>query len=348
MIKKHLLILPIIGFAGATFAQSSVSVFGVADVTLSKGSGSISGITRLTGGGLTSNRIGFRGVEDLGGGLSAQFWLEAGYNLDDGSGQATNSNNQTTGASATGFNFNRRSTLALAGTGWGEVRLGRDLVPQYSNHASGDPFGNVGVGSAINFTGNISGVTAVRASNMISYFTPGGLGGFGMQLSHYRGENASGVANPDDGNGSGVRGTYTNGPLSLGLGLGKTEYLAGDATKRNVYAAYDFGTARLMGMYNSDKTGSLSARGFVIGTTVPVGAGEIKAAFSSNQTDAAGDPKSKKIAFGYVHNLSKRTAVYGTYARVSNSGGAASSLNGAVTAPNASSSGFDFGLRHSF
>ncbi|WP_374669427.1 porin, partial [Ramlibacter sp.] len=60
------------------------------------------------------------------------------------------------------------------------------------------------------------------------------------------------------------------------------------------------------------------------------------------------DPKSRKIALGYVHNLSKRTAVYTTYARVRNSNGAAAALNGATTAANASSSGFDIGVRHSF
>lgn len=62
----------------------------------------------------------------------------------------------------------------------------------------------------------------------------------------------------------------------------------------------------------------------------------------------AGDPTSKKLALGYVHNLSKRTALYATYARVTNSGGAAASLNGSVTAANASSTGYDFGVRHAF
>jgi predicted porin len=61
-----------------------------------------------------------------------------------------------------------------------------------------------------------------------------------------------------------------------------------------------------------------------------------------------GTPESKKIALGYVHNLSKRTALYTTFARVKNSGGAASSLNGSVTAANGKSTGYDFGIRHSF
>jgi len=86
----------------------------------------------------------------------------------------------------------------------------------------------------------------------------------------------------------------------------------------------------------------------LIGALVPVGAGQVRVAYSTYKTDAAGTPKSKKWALGYVHNLSKRTALYTTFARVTNSGGAAQALNGAVTAANARSTGYDFGIKHSF
>ena len=82
---------------------------------------------------------------------------------------------------------------------------------------------------------------------------------------------------------------------------------------------------------------------------MPVGAGEIRLAYSQYKFDTPlGDPKVKKMAVGYVHNLSKRTAVYATVARVRNSNGAASALNGAGVNPNGSSTGFDLGIRHSF
>jgi predicted porin len=64
--------------------------------------------------------------------------------------------------------------------------------------------------------------------------------------------------------------------------------------------------------------------------------------------DLGADPKVSKWAIGYVHNLSKRTAVYATYAHLSNDNGASLSLGGAVTGVNSSSSGVDVGLRHSF
>ena len=78
------------------------------------------------------SRLGFRGTEDLGGGLNASFWLEAGLNNDNGTGASTSTNNSTStsqaGASGSqGLTFNRRSTVSLAST-WGELRLGRDAI----------------------------------------------------------------------------------------------------------------------------------------------------------------------------------------------------------------------------
>jgi predicted porin len=91
-------------------------------------------------------------------------------------------------------------------------------------------------------------------------------------------------------------------------------------------------------------------KGFLIGGLVPVGAGEIRLAYSQYKFDTPlGDPKVKKMAVGYVHNLSKRTAVYATLAHLKNSGGAAQAVNGnAVGAANDSSSAVDLGIRHSF
>ncbi len=78
------------------------------------------------------------------------------------------------------------------------------------------------------------------------------------------------------------------------------------------------------------------------------GAGQILASYSQYETTATGNPEGKKPALGYIHHLSKRTALYTTWARLKNSGGAALALNGATTAPNTSSNGLDLGIRHSF
>lgn len=345
--KKSLLLLSAMGLAGAACAQSSVTLFGIVDATIAHGSGSIAKRTQLSRGGYNTNRLGFRGVEDLGGGLSAHFWIEAGINVDDGTGQATNTNNQASGGAGQGaLTFNRRATVGIAGP-WGDFRAGRDLTPQYWGYLGGDPFGNVGVGASVNFTSAITGVTTVRASNSLGYFSPD-FAGFKVNAMHYRGENASSVANSDDGTGTGIRLAYARGPFSAGIGYGRTDYLAGDVVQRNINAQWNFGVAKVVGDLNRDRAGTLTAKGGSLGVSVPVGVGEVKAAYSSHRTDAVGKPEAKKLAIGYVHNLSKRTALYGTYARVRNSGGSAVALNGATTAANASSSGFDLGLRHSF
>lgn len=334
-----------------------------------KGAGAGS-VTRVTNSGYNSSRLGFRGTEDLGGGMSASFWLEAGVSNDDGQGAGTSSNNQsvgafnpTTGANAPvragsqGLTFNRRSTVSLAG-GWGELRLGRDYTPQFWNLTVFDPFGTNGAGTTqtlLGVTGGaITGATTVRASNSIGYFLPSNLGGFYGQLQHYRGENPSTAgAASDDGNGTGIRFGYAAGPVNVALGMSRTKNATtGDIDQNNVGAQWDFGVTKLMGHFAFDKVGDVDGRGWLIGGLVPMGTGEIRVSFSQYRVEAVGDdPRSRKLALGYVHNLSKRTALYTTYARVRNSNGASSSaVPGAATGPavNASSTGWDIGVRHSF
>ena len=113
MNKQTVIALACLAGMGAASAQvagngagpvtgSSVNLFGVIDAAAQFGDGSINDNTRLVSGAHTSSRLGFRGVEDLGGGLGAGFWLEIGVNADDGTGQASNTNNQPSGAGVAG------------------------------------------------------------------------------------------------------------------------------------------------------------------------------------------------------------------------------------------------------
>jgi predicted porin len=384
--KKTLIALAVLAAAGAASAQSSVTLFGIVDATVQRidNSGG-SAVTRLHNSGESSSRLGFRGTEDLGGGMSAQFWLEAGVNNDDGTGQASSANNQgigafnsTTGANVAvrsgtqGLTFNRRSTVALAG-GFGEIRLGRDYTPQFSNQTVFDPFGTVGVGTnqLLNGVGNaqaggIVSPTAVRASNSIGYFLPSNLGGFYGALQYYRGENLSTAANSGDGNGYGFRFGYAAGPVNVALASARTTYArtaiaaglpSGDVRQTNLAGSWNFGVATLIGELTRDSmestVGRTQGRGWMVATTVPVGAGLIKGSVAQYTTDivAAGpDWRARKFAIGYVHNLSKRTAVYTTYARVNNSNGSAMTVLAGAGNPvvNGSSTGYDLGVRHSF
>ncbi|CAN7236072.1 porin [Acidovorax sp. LjRoot129] len=348
--KKSLIALAVLAASGAAMAQSSVTLFGVVDATYAYGSGSVANRSQLTNSGYNSSRLGFRGVEDLGGGLSASFWLEAGLNNDNGTGGVTNTNNQAATSTGGGLVFNRRSTVSLNG-GFGEVRLGRDYTPQFWNLTVFDPFGTNGVGTTQTLNSSLGGPTTIRASNAIGYFLPGNLGGFYGQAQYYLGENLSNAANKKDGNGLAARVGYANGPINVALAASQTKYLvSGNIKSWNLGGQYDLGVAKIMAHYNQDKiSGGADGKGFLIGGLVPVGAGEVRLAYSTYKVDTVGaDPRSNKIALGYVHNLSKRTALYATYAHVSNKNGAAQSLNGSVTAAGDNSNGYDFGIRHSF
>jgi len=351
--KKLALGAVVLSVAAAASAQSSVTLFGVIDTDISIGRGSIADRTQLSNSGNATSRIGFRGVEDLGGGLSASFWLEAGLNTDNGTGQPTNTNNQAAGASPSsiGLVFGRRATVSLAG-GWGELRLGRDYTPQYWNLYFADPFGNVGVGlpmPAVYLFGGFTGPTAVRAANTVTYFLPGNLGGLFGSAQYYLGENLQdGATTEDDGTGAGVRVGYASGPVYVSAATSRTNYAAGDTRQSNIVGTWDFGIAKVGAQISRDKNGVLDGKGWLLGGWFPVGPGQILGSYSRYETTAPGNPEGKKLALGYVHHLSKRTALYTTWARLKNGGGASLALNGATTGPNTSSSGLDLGVRHSF
>jgi predicted porin len=348
--KKSLVALAALAAATGAFAQSSVTMFGIVDATFAYGKSDVNKRTSLTNSGLNSSRFGVRGVEDLGGGMNGSFHLEAGINNDNGSLGATTTDNQGTASGGGGLTFNRRSTVSLGG-GFGEARLGRDYTPHFWNHTVYDPFGTNGVGTSQLLNSSIGGPTTVRASNSIGYFLPGNLGGAFGQVQYYMGENLSNAANKNDGNGFSARGGYANGPISAAVALGQTKYLAGTGkiTTVNFGGSYDLGVAKLSALYDQDKNAltGLKGAGFLFGVNAPVGASEIRAAFSTYKTKP-GNAQTNKFAVGGVYNLSKRTAAYTTLAFLSNKNGAAQALNGATGVANKKSTGFDVGLRHSF
>jgi predicted porin len=384
--KKTLIALAVMAAAGAASAQSSVTLFGIVDATLQWSKGDRGDVRfNVTNSGYNSSRLGFRGTEDLGGGMAASFWLEAGVNNDNGSGQNTIQNSGTNAPlSGGGLTFNRRSTVSLSG-GWGEVRIGRDYTPTFWNLTVFDPFGTNGSGTTATLQGGTTysfnpltgvvvangtpgalvvagvgtGVNTVRASNSIGYFLPANLGGFYGQFQYAENElaNTAGAA-IDNGRYMGGRLGFASGPFNVAFAVGRTEVTdvvgSDNILAMNLGGQWDFGVAKLQGqlVWDSNLGGIADAdgRGFLIGGLVPVGAGEIRLAYSQYRGDLNGfEPKVKKLAIGYVHNLSKRTAIYTTLAHLKNSGGSSQSVNGAAFGGlNDSSTALDLGIRHSF
>jgi predicted porin len=344
--KKTLVALAVLAASGAAMAQSSVTLFGVVDAAYANGKGAASSKTQLRNSGYNSSRLGFRGVEDLGGGMKASFWLEAGVNNDDGTGSASSALNQTQTAAnvgTQGLTFNRRSTVSLEG-GMGELRLGRDYTPHFWSETVYDPFGTNGVGTTLTF--GKGGLTGVRASNSIGYLSPS-MGGVKLWAQTYMGENASTAAKV--GNGNSYRITFDQDAISLAYAGSTTTTGAGTTNKTsNIAGSYDLGVAKLMAQSNTTQiTAAADIKSNLIGALVPMAGGTFR--ISQSQTEQ-GIKQSKQMAVGFVNPLSKRTDLYATYARISNSGGANAVLNGGShgTTLNAASTGYEFGVKHSF
>lgn len=338
--------------ASAGFAQSSVKLSGLVDATIAYGKGTgpaAASRSQLTNSGNGSSRLMFTGNEDLGGGLSASFWLEAGLTPDDGRGAATSTNNQITGAGTpSGLTFNRRSTVSLAGI-WGEVRAGRDYTTTFWNSVIFDPFNNLGVGTSQILGSTIGGPSWVRVSNSISYLTPSTFGGFYGQIQHFLGENSSGTPTEDDGTGTGIRVGYASGPINVAIAHGRTDFTTGDITTSTIGASYQFTFAKLSTQFYRDRIAAgATGKGWLLGATIPVDGNEVRASYSRYENNTGAHPETRKLALGYVQNLSKRTALYVTFAKVRNGGGASQALVNAVTSANGGSTGYNFGLRHLF
>lgn len=361
--------------SGAAHAQSSVTVFGVMDLGIQSTNGVGGGsVKALSNGGLSTSRLGFRGTEDLGGGLRAGFWLEGSLNPDTGTGRASNTNNQTSGAGVAGpLTFDRMSYVSLSHATLGEVRLGRDFIPTHYNSIYFDPFNANGVARAGNLTFAGAGTgplpTAITGSNTVSYWLPPQLGGlYGMAMVG-SGENLSTAANRDDGNFAGARVGFAAGAFDLAAAYTRTHYdttsTIGNYAHANIGGSWDAGFARFFALYNKVTVrlaaGTVRKNTAEIGAHIPafeVGRIRVSYAYLDDRSDeslrnANGVPRdrddARQLGIGYVHNLSKRTALYGTYARLKNSGQARYVVSGGVApAGGARSSGWEFGVRHLF
>jgi predicted porin len=357
--KKSLIALAVLAASGAAMAQSSVTLFGIVDANVGyvnhagAGNGSAYG---LGNSGNATSRLGLRGTEDLGGGLKAGFWLEGALLNDNGNSK--------------GFDFQRESTVRLSG-GFGEVRLGRELTPTFRAINKYDVFGAAGVGRFMGFqdwaaaAGNTAqaDVNSVRASNMITYATPN-FSGFNASVAYAFDEKA--LANKAGRYAGGMVG-YDNGPLSVTAAYGSVKTnLFGAAADRDTYsigASYDFGAAKITAMgsqtkYKPDAGSSAKFNNYLVGLSAPVGGvGEVKAQYA--YYDQKGfDAKAHQFSLGYVHNLSKRTALYGTVAYLKNNKNsglgldASGSYDGAnkIGGVNAgqNQTGVQVGIRHAF
>jgi predicted porin len=341
--KKSMLVLAALtALAGAASAQSSVTLFGVVDLAArSVTNGSAGSLKSLSPNGQASSRLGFRGTEDMGGGLQAGFWLEGDLQADTGN--------------AAGMFWNRRATASLIGK-FGEIRMGRDYVPTFVNISTYDMWAYQGVSTIANlrtgFVGNSSSTspvlgqggatTGVRANNTISYFLPA-MGGLYGQVTVAASENVQGNKH------MGGRLGYAAGPLNLSAAYGKTAKTGtaiDDLKTMNFGGSFNFGFLTALASYEkSDYSASA-------GVLIPVGSGTIKLNYMKTGSSLAA-LQAKMLSAGYVYDLSKRTSLGLGYGRISNGAGARLTASGNgfnTTAFKAgeTSTGYDFSIRHNF
>ena len=342
--KKSLIALAVLAASGAAMAQSSVTLFGIVDTAfgyVDNANAAGDSVYGLSTSGNATSRLGFRGVEDLGGGLKAGFWLEGEIFGDNGN--------------AAGFNFQRRSTVSRAG-GFGEVRLGRELTPGYSKTSSYDLFGQTGIGQFMgwsNWYGTSDDANGIRSSNMISYYTPD-FSGFTAGLGYGFDEQTSGKA----GRYVGGYVAYENGPLGVAVSYDQRNLAADvDRNALTVAGSYNLNVVKLNAIVQQTKddvpgASDRKVNAYALGASAPVGAGEVKLQYALYDQKFI-DSKAHQISLGYVHNLSKRTALYGTVAYLKNKDASNLALPTkglTVDGPGAgeNQTGVQLGIRHSF
>ena len=361
--KKTLIALAALAATGA-FAQSTVQLYGAVDASYNHISQD--GVTKnvLNNSQLGSSKLGFKGTEDLGGGLKANFKIEGGLANDSGNGKASSSNNQASSdpaalAGAQGLVFQRFAYVGLSGD-FGEIRAGRDYVGAFLGaQAAVDPFGTNGPADSTNMALKLAAntKTGTNASNMIEYTTPN-MSGFTVNIQHWFGENASNSAAGKSGDGTGVLASYANGPIFVSFGTQTTKFSPataanGDYTLRSLSASYNFGPASLVYTYAHEglaATTEATNNTNLIGVIVPVGQYSFKASYILGERKVLSAGKGSLLGLGVDYALSKRSKLYATYAHVTNKDGGASYNTGGIgsTTANNSSSNLAMGVFHAF
>lgn len=327
--KKSLLALAVFGaFAGAASAQTNVTIYGLVDMGLVRTDNGTATTNSLDSGVQSGSRLGFKGTEDLGGGLSAIFQLENGFSADDGKlGQGSRL-------------FGRQAWVGLNGA-FGAVKAGRQFTPVYANLGTFDPFANGLAGNSERiFNTEFEGS---RFDNDLTYHFE--ANGFRGEVQYAFGEVAG---NTSASRSIGGFAGYKNGPIDAVLTYTKVNDATGNDDRRTwlLGGNYDFGMVKPYLAYATVKgTGTADVRDWLLGATAPVGtAGTFMVSFAKKNNRAVANADAKQWALGYSHALSKRTNVYTSYGRLTNDAG--SSLRVPVAGNTASE--FDVGIRHAF
>lgn len=301
--KKSLIALAVLAASGASFAQSSVTLYGIADIWVGsvKTENGVAGTSQtdtvMQSGGVNQSRWGLKGSEDLGGGLKANFKLEQGFNLDTGA------------AAVAGQSFSRESYVGFSG-GFGEVKLGKVWTAfDDVNGASNAVFD-----SALSPTTNVFKSTAYAGNpGKTIYYAAPAMGGFGAAVSYTLDETPGTPAITS------LNLTYAAGPVAAQFGYQVENQSAStdDTTFTRLGGSYNFGVATAKLSYgkvtNVGNVNGDNITEYQVGVDVPVSAAlTVSASYAkSNDSVSLGDQSRQGYGIAAAYSLSKRTFVYG-------------------------------------
>jgi predicted porin len=370
--KKSLTALAVLStlsiLAPLAHGQSAVNIYGTIDAGIVREQGGVAGsVTNISSGVASSSRLGFRGTEDLGGGVSASFVLESGVRVDTG------------GADVTGSLFNRQAYVGLRSSTLGTLSLGRQYTPYYlALSVVADPFGAGYAGTAKNLFPT-AGVNT-RSSNAVVYVSPKVAGGFVAELSYALAEQqGSASAGRQIGFGLGystsklnarLAHNHRNNDLTAAAGAAQTPPVPAaerDIGRNTLLAAnYDFGAFKGFAVYGINEgtnssplpntsnpfggvrpTASTDSRDVLIGATAPFGATTLIVSFIGKDDKTVRDQDARQYAVGLNYALSKRTIVYTSYAKIKNLRGAGYTV-GNNTDVGSGDVAYNAGVRHTF
>ena len=328
--KKSLIAMAVLAASGVVSAQSSVTLYGLADVYVGSTkvkatAGGLSTSLRqnvVDSGGFNTSRFGFKGSEDLGGGLKANFLLEGGFDIS--TGAANNYINPFTRATSNAT-FGRQSWVGVSG-GFGEIKLGKMWTPYDEVKGSGAGAFDANAFAPANAVW-LSNTYFDRPGNSIYYSTPN-ISGFSAALSYSFGENkanaipATGttplVPSQNAGKIVSANVQYTGGPFGVALSHQRQEANSNAVTEKftQLNGSYDFGVAKLLAAYGQTKDVALTdkSREFQLGVDVPLGgAVTVSGGVARSKTTlaaGAGEITGTAVGLAAKYDLSKRTFMY--------------------------------------
>jgi predicted porin len=353
---RHLLAsaLALAALASPAAAQAqNAAIYGLVDLALRQDDTGSAHQTAMRSGSASGSRLGFRGSEDLGGGLSVRFQLEAGVDAETGAILPV-------GGPAGTF-FGRTSTLTLASQQWGSLGLGRQYTPIFLLAFASDPFAYAFVGNWNNSLG-LQGGTLTRVSRAVVYTSPEWQG-LQASLLHGFGEVDTDGERRATQRGLSLR--YKAGPLQLGYALQSTQGVVGapqgHAQRRQLLGAvYDAGPLKLHVAYGKNArmgasgAAAIARDSFALGISLPVAPLTfLYAQFQSSRDRTAARADVRQLSLALSHYLSKRTDLYIAAAASRNSRTAAFAVSDAsgtvgTVLPGDDPKVWTLGLRHRF